>query len=82
MDIEKKLELIRKMESGVNRSVITNSYNVGKSTLYDLYKQRDELKRYADQGVRGNMAKRKITHKAKHVEVGVGGQQVVFGSAC
>ena len=39
------------------------------STLYDLYKQRDELKRYADQGVRGNTAKCKIMCKAKHVEV-------------
>ena len=70
LTIERKLEIVQKIESGVSRSVLMAQYEVGKTTLYDIFNQREQLKKYVDTGVVRNLKQRKTTKKAKydHVE--------------
>uniref|UniRef100_K7F702 HTH CENPB-type domain-containing protein n=1 Tax=Pelodiscus sinensis TaxID=13735 RepID=K7F702_PELSI len=41
--LSKKLDIIRHLEKGVNRKVLTDEYSVGSSTLYDIKAQKDKL---------------------------------------
>jgi len=44
LTIPQKLEIIRRLESGESRSVVMAAYNIGSSTIYDIRKQKDQLR--------------------------------------
>jgi hypothetical protein len=41
--VPQKLEMIRRLESDKNQSVVQAAYNFGFSTIYDMKTQRDQL---------------------------------------
>lgn len=43
LSIKEKIELLQKLDKGVSVSKLCCEYSVGKSTVYDLKKQRKEL---------------------------------------
>jgi hypothetical protein len=46
LTIPQKLEIISRLESGESRSVVMAAYNIGSSTIYDIRKQKDQLRSF------------------------------------
>jgi DDE superfamily endonuclease./Tc5 transposase DNA-binding domain./CENP-B N-terminal DNA-binding domain. len=46
LTIPQKLEIINRLESGESRSVVMAAYNIGSSTIYDIRKQKDQLRSF------------------------------------
>jgi transposase len=67
LSIAQKIELLQKLDSGVNVRSLTEEYGVGMSTIYDLKKQKDKLfKFFAESDEQKLMKDRKTLHKAKN----------------
>ena len=49
LSITQKLEIISKLEKDANAKQLAAEYDVGKSTIYDIKKQKEELIRYQEQ---------------------------------
>ena len=43
LSIQRKVELVRRMEKGESRAMLMEEFGVSSSTLYDLKKQKDKL---------------------------------------
>ena len=62
-----KVKLLQKLDSGVSVNHLTKEFDVGKSTTYDLKKQKDKLfKFYAQSDEQKLMINRKTLHGAKN----------------
>jgi hypothetical protein len=63
LTIAQKIEIIGKIERGVNCNVLMHAYNIGAATVYDLKTQKDELLDFAD----GSESSRKATSERKNL---------------
>ena len=67
LSITQKVKLLQKLDSGVSVNRLTKEFDVGKSTIYDLKKQKDKLvKFYAESNEQKLMINRKTLHRAKN----------------
>lgn len=70
LTISKKVELLRKLEKGSSVMKLCEEYNVGKSTVYDLQKQKKKiLSFFADSDTPLEMDKRKSTRQANNEDM-------------
>lgn len=46
LTVRKKLEVLKMLERGINRSAIMNEFNIGSSTIYDIKKNEDKLRAF------------------------------------
>ncbi|CAL4076169.1 unnamed protein product, partial [Meganyctiphanes norvegica] len=70
LTIEKKREIILKVESGTSVLKLCEEYAVGKSTIYDLLKVKDQvINVYNNSDSKAVMAKRKTLHKSRNVQL-------------
>ncbi|CAL4116204.1 unnamed protein product, partial [Meganyctiphanes norvegica] len=67
LTIEKKREIILKVESGTSVLKLCEEYAVGKSTIYDLLKVKDQvINVYNNSDSKAVMSKRKTLHKSRN----------------
>ena len=65
LTIDKKLEIISKLDQGVSLTTLAKEYNVGKSTVFDLKKGQDKIKLFAKEAKdSGCVKERFIVRKA------------------
>lgn len=51
LTLNQKLEIIERLEKGESRKSLSNEFNVGSSTIYDIKTKKDELIKFATQSV-------------------------------
>jgi hypothetical protein len=56
LTIAQKIEIVRRIESGVNHNVLMREYNIGSSTIYDLKAQKVQLLNLASSSERSSKA--------------------------
>ncbi|BFZ00329.1 hypothetical protein BsWGS_03368 [Bradybaena similaris] len=49
LTLSEKIDIVRRLESGVNRNVLMTEFGVGSSTLYDIKNQKGELLKFASE---------------------------------
>lgn len=70
LNIRQKVELLKKLESGVSTKSLCDEYGIGSSTVYDLKKQKEQLlKFYAESDTPKLMEDRKTLHKPRNIDV-------------
>lgn len=70
LTITRKVELLRKLEKGTSVRKLCEEYEIGKSTVYDLQKQKTQiLQFYADSDTQKAMEDRKTMRSVKNVDV-------------
>lgn len=70
LTISDKVKVLKKLDQGTPVKNVCDEYGIGKSTIYDLKKQRSEiLKVFSESDVPENMAKRKTLHSSKCPDV-------------
>lgn len=69
LSITQKLEIISKLEKDANAKQLAAEYDVGKSTIYDIKKQKEELIRYQEEMGAVNTKQRKTMKTAANTEL-------------
>ncbi|XP_075226823.1 uncharacterized protein LOC142327552 [Lycorma delicatula] len=59
LPIEKKLEIINRIENGESRTVLSRVYNIGKATIYDIMNKKDTLLKFVSELDECDIKKRK-----------------------
>ncbi|XP_053556272.1 jerky protein homolog [Bombina bombina] len=66
LKLSDKLEIIKKLESGVSVSVLMETYDIGKSTIYDIKNAKNKILQFtASSEPYNKIAERKSLHKPK-----------------
>ena len=55
LDLNNKMEILKKLDSGENMCKLAKEYGVGRATIYDLKKKKDSRPRQ-DNGIRARKA--------------------------
>ena len=70
LSIESKVKILKKLHEGSSIKSLCTTYNIGKSTIYDIKKNKEELlKFYRDADEPNLLAKRKTMHYGKNEDV-------------
>ncbi|XP_063238495.1 jerky protein homolog [Bacillus rossius redtenbacheri] len=69
LTIQQKLDIIDRLEKGENRSAIMSCFNIGSSTIYDIRKQKEELEKFAAQGLTPKNTESRHTLKKPRLEI-------------
>lgn len=69
LTIQQKLEIINRLEKGENRNFIMRDFNIGSSTIYDIKKQKEELKKFAAEAVTAKNTESRHTLKKPKLEI-------------
>lgn len=70
LSIKKKVEILKKLDSGASVKSVSQEYGIGPSTIYDLKKKKETiLKFYAESDCPKLMESRKTLHPSKVVDV-------------
>ncbi|KAG9348076.1 hypothetical protein JZ751_004101 [Albula glossodonta] len=59
LSIDKKLEILSKLDKGACLATIAKEYNVGKSTVFDIKKHQDKIKQFAKEATDSRSLKRR-----------------------
>ena len=70
LSIESKVKILKKLHEGSSIKSLCTTYNIGKSTIYDIKKNKEELlKFYRDADQPNLLAKRKTMQYGKNEDV-------------
>lgn len=70
LSIQQKVEILKKLQNGASAKHVSDTYNVGISTIYDIKKQKEKLLAfYANSDVPQMMSSRKTLHQSKTADI-------------
>ncbi|KAH9638515.1 hypothetical protein HF086_002250 [Spodoptera exigua] len=63
LSLVKKMEILRKLDSGENQMKLAGEYGVGRATIYDIKKNREKIENFANTADAGTSSRQTVKIK-------------------